>query len=269
MDYNFSLFIILILLLTSWYYFTKFRDLETNHYMLMHHINKMNVENANYKARIKDLQKYKNDVSKTFKILDNELVHINNHVEKNNQMLSQNNTETNILDSSLSQSRSLNLLTPDMLNNLIENMNQEFNIFSPVSVIPLNTTLDTSLILNTNTCENLISGNITSGSVTVPEITTQGNNVLTSSGNVITPLHIFRNTTIGNIIGNNTTLLNNVSSQIGTSLLRSMSFPNLPNSYQRLIIPSTETIITRIPHSVSMNTSSPQTHNELTTDIDN
>ena len=71
--------------------------------MTTNNLTKITMENANYRVRIKDLQKYKNDVSKTFKILDNELVQINNHVEKNNQQSQQ------LLSQSLSQSLPIQL----------------------------------------------------------------------------------------------------------------------------------------------------------------
>jgi predicted nuclease with TOPRIM domain len=80
-------------LTASWYYYTKYKDLERDFSDLNNNLTKMSMENTNYRVRIKDLQKYKNDVSKTFKILDNELVHINNHVEKNNQQLQSQQTQ--------------------------------------------------------------------------------------------------------------------------------------------------------------------------------
>ena len=40
------------------------------------------------KSRIKDLQSYKNDVSKTFKILDNELLLINDHLKRQSNLQS-------------------------------------------------------------------------------------------------------------------------------------------------------------------------------------
>ena len=42
------------------------------------------VENQKVRTRVKDLQSYKTDVSKTFQILDNELVMINDHLQKRN-----------------------------------------------------------------------------------------------------------------------------------------------------------------------------------------
>ena len=103
MDSNFSFLIIICLLTVSWYYYTKYKDLERDFVDLNNNLTKITMENANYRVRIKDLQKYKNDVSKTFKILDNELVQINNHVEKNNQQSQQ------LLSQSLSQSLPIQL----------------------------------------------------------------------------------------------------------------------------------------------------------------
>jgi len=206
MDSNFSIFIILILLTTSWYYYSKYKEYEHNTLMLNHNINRMSIENVNYKARIKDLQKYKNDVSKTFKILDNELVHINNHVEKNNQMYSSNQTER------------LNLLTPDMLNNLIDNMNQEINLFTPE--------------LRTETLP-----------VVIPFINAQQPS--TNDDDVTTPPPVTdsTSTTTPPVTDSNVT---SMGSSIGSTILRSMSFPNLPSAYQRLMIPLSESIISRV-----------------------
>ena len=177
MDSNFSFLIIICLLTVSWYYYTKYKDLERDFVDLNNNLTKITMENANYRVRIKDLQKYKNDVSKTFKILDNELVQINNHVEKNNQqsqqLLSQSLSQslpiqlTSRLSSGLyttgsnsNSSSRVNLLTPDMLNNLIENMNQEFSFFNPLENISnvennqnTHSTDTTTLNNNVNTAE--------------------------------------------------------------------------------------------------------------------
>jgi septal ring factor EnvC (AmiA/AmiB activator) len=75
----------LILGLISWYYFNKFQDSEKEYNKLHKRFEQVYMENQGFKSRIKDLQSYKNDVSKTFKILDNELVMINDHLKRQNE----------------------------------------------------------------------------------------------------------------------------------------------------------------------------------------
>ena len=203
MDSNFSFFIIVCLMGVTFYYYTKFKDYEDRYrlserefYHLNKHIDKLSYENANYKVRIKDLQKYKNDVSKTFKILDNELVHINNHVEKNSQMNRQY------------QNEQISLLTPDILTNLIENMNQDFSIFN-------NEYINNSNNSTSNTNENEEKNN------TDEDVNTDENKIDENNATIT------ENTAIPE---NNTAITEN-------NILRSMSFPNLPSVYQRLMLP--------------------------------
>ena len=68
----------------SWYYFNKFQESEREYSRLHKNFETLHVENQKMKSRIKDLQSYKNDVSKTFKILDNELILINDHLKRRN-----------------------------------------------------------------------------------------------------------------------------------------------------------------------------------------
>ncbi len=74
----------LVLGIVSWYYFNKFQDSEKEYTKLYKRFEQVYIENQKVKSRIKDLKSYKNDVSKTFKILDNELVMINDHLKKQN-----------------------------------------------------------------------------------------------------------------------------------------------------------------------------------------
>lgn len=139
MDYNLTFFLVLFTVSFSFFYYMKCREYEKEFYILTKKYDKAIIENDNFKLRIKDLQKYKNDVSKTFKILDNELTHINNHVEKQSQMYRQNHEPNNV-----------NLLTADMLNNLINNMNQE----SFLSHFDLNNLGHSNTNINSNTQSN-------------------------------------------------------------------------------------------------------------------
>ena len=119
-------FIIIIILLTasSYYFFTKYEDHKNENIQLKENL-------SHYKTRVKDLCQYKNDVSKTFKYLDKELIEINNHV---NNHVKQSNEER----SSHSFNNRVNLLTPEMISNLIS---QEFPlIHSELQSTPLAST---------------------------------------------------------------------------------------------------------------------------------
>lgn len=100
--------IIVVLGLVAWYYYNKFKESEKE-YVLLH--KQFAIENHKLKSRLKDLQTYRNDVSKTFRILDNELVLINDHIQKQNQNSPQNDR--------------VSILTSDMLSSLFENINQD------------------------------------------------------------------------------------------------------------------------------------------------
>ena len=121
----------LVLGIVSWYYFNKFQDSEKEYNKLYKRFEQVYIENQKVKSRIKDLQSYKNDVSKTFKILDNELVMINDHLKKQNENVTPERQRPplpprppaarsfymrNIPNDSVS------LLTPDLLTSLF-NMN--------------------------------------------------------------------------------------------------------------------------------------------------
>ena len=79
-----TLIMCIIFGLVSLYYFNKFQDSEKEFNKLHRRFEQTHMENQKMRTRVKDLQSYKNDVSKTMKILDNELVLINDHLHKNN-----------------------------------------------------------------------------------------------------------------------------------------------------------------------------------------
>jgi hypothetical protein len=93
-------------------------------------------ENHKLKTRLKDLQSYKNDVSKTFKILDNELLLINDRLQ---------NRESNL---NTPQPNPISVLTPELLTSLFNNMNQEFTDYTnfenqtPIEELNNNSDLD-------------------------------------------------------------------------------------------------------------------------------
>jgi predicted nuclease with TOPRIM domain len=97
----------------TWYYYQKFQESERAYYNLHSQFVEVCNENGRLKEKLSDLEVYKDDVSKTFKILDNELSLINNHIKTRAPPIVE--TPTN----------RVSLLTPEMLSNLFSNVNQE------------------------------------------------------------------------------------------------------------------------------------------------
>lgn len=207
MDYNLTFLIISFTVIVSFFYYTKCKEFEKEFLILNKKYDKAIIENDNYKLRIKDLQKYKNDVSKTFKILDNELTHINNHVEKQTQMNRQN-METN----------NVNLLTADMLNNLINNMNQE-SLFPSISHINLNTVRrpTTNTVNERNSTENNISNRNEVPDEVAGENTSEVPDEVTNE----------------DVIDKNENIQTRV---VGDALMNNLTISGLPNPYQRMRI---------------------------------
>ena len=90
----------------AWYYFQRLQDSEREYHRLHSRFIEVCQDNTNLKTRITDLQSYKEDVSKTFQILDNELVMINDHIKHKAQTNPQENR--------------VSMLTPDILNSLFD-----------------------------------------------------------------------------------------------------------------------------------------------------
>jgi hypothetical protein len=135
-----STIICVIFGVVSWYYFNKFMESEREYSRLHKSYDELHMENKKMKSRLKDLQSYKNDVSKTFKILDNELVLINDHLKRNSQQNTQQSQTNFPITSSipigriplarvasftaLQPNNNISLLTPELLTSLF-NMNTE------------------------------------------------------------------------------------------------------------------------------------------------
>jgi hypothetical protein len=116
----FNIFVICVLFcFIIWFYYVKHQEADKQYSTL--HGEYMNLcnENQKLKTRLKDLQSYKNDVSKTFKILDNELLLINDRLQ---------NRDSNL---NTPQPNPISVLTPELLTSLFNNMNQEFSDYSP------------------------------------------------------------------------------------------------------------------------------------------
>jgi hypothetical protein len=102
----------------AWYYFNKFQESEREYLVLHRQFEAACAQNRHLQERVDDLQMYKDDVSKTFKILDNELVMINDHLQRRAHGQSME------ASAPVAGSR-ISLLTPDMLSSLFANINQE------------------------------------------------------------------------------------------------------------------------------------------------
>lgn len=124
-----SNFVIITILscLIAWFYFNKFKESEKEYFKLHKKCSSLQSENCKLKNRLKDLQTYKNDVSKTFKILDNELLMINDQLQKQTQNSSNNNPT---IEDPLNFNNRISILSPDILQSLFFNMNQE-RIYNP------------------------------------------------------------------------------------------------------------------------------------------
>jgi predicted nuclease with TOPRIM domain len=114
----------------AFYYFNKFQESEREYIKLHSSLKDMYNENQNMKLKVKELQAYKDDVSKTFKILDNELVMINNHLQRRQQPSLQ---QPSLQQQPLQQASSrVSLLTPELLNTVFFDITPQ-RLFRPQS----------------------------------------------------------------------------------------------------------------------------------------
>lgn len=114
------LIVICVVTILLWYYYIKSKEQDDKYLPvmirqseLMHENTKLKQENKKLKMRIKYLDNYKNDVSKTFKILDNELGLINEHIKQRGNV--QNNEPPHLNESNTFRTS----VTPPVLNSLL------------------------------------------------------------------------------------------------------------------------------------------------------
>ena len=120
----------------AWYYFAKLQDSEKEYNRLHRlYVDACN-ENEKNKNRIEDLQSYKQDVTKTFQILDNELLMINDHIKNQNTQQSSSTGMFTRFQSQPPTSNRISILTPDLLNTLFN----ESNVNEPLPNINTETT---------------------------------------------------------------------------------------------------------------------------------
>lgn len=105
--YN-SPLICILLGVVAFFYYDKYKRMSLKYKKLIKSHNELKLQQHAKDIKLKEMNLYKEDVSKTFKILDNELGLINNHLRSNSNQVS--------------------LLTPNVLDNLLSNVNQEITI---------------------------------------------------------------------------------------------------------------------------------------------
>ena len=121
---NGSIIIICILSILLWFYFMKYSEHEIKYLPVMvkqkQVISQLRNENVKLKSKLKYLQTYKNDVSKTFQILDNELVMINDKLKQESLPIEQTQTQTQTQTPLFQTS-----FTPSILNSLLNSVNTD------------------------------------------------------------------------------------------------------------------------------------------------
>ena len=142
-------FIISILL---WFYYIKSKDQDDKYIPVMIRqsqlINENNIlkrETKKLKSRIKYLEKYKEDVSKTFRILDNELVMITDHINKNTNQQEQEQFPLQ---------QEITSMTPDILSTLLNTYTARPPFNSLYNSFLQNTLQNTPNTPNTQTTQN-------------------------------------------------------------------------------------------------------------------
>jgi hypothetical protein len=115
------LIVICVITILLWYYYIKSKEQDDKYLPvmirqseLMHENTKLKQDNKKLKMRIKYLENYKNDVSKTFKILDNELGLINDHIKQRNTIPPNEQVNEQINEQTFRTS-----VTPTVLNSLL------------------------------------------------------------------------------------------------------------------------------------------------------
>lgn len=126
--------------LVALFYYTKFEQSEKEYYKLHKEHIKALGENGKLRSRVKDLQSYKDDISKTFKILDNELVMINEHI--NQQKKDDQNDSVGERGRGRVEEGGTSvlppMLTPEILNRLFDGINSE-RVFTAEISMPAST----------------------------------------------------------------------------------------------------------------------------------
>ena len=112
--------LLIVSICVSFWFFYKYKESQTKLKMTISKNLSLKLENSSIKTKMKYLETYKTDVSKTFKILDDELLLIKDNLTQNPQQ-QQISTSTN--QQTLPRHR-VSLLTPSVLTSLMTNETQ-------------------------------------------------------------------------------------------------------------------------------------------------
>ena len=118
--------IICIITILLWYYYTKSKDNDDKYIPVMirqsellHENTRLKQDNKKLKIRVKYLENYKSDVSKTFKILDSELGLINDHIKNKQPPTRRDQEEPRVELETQPEPRFRTSITPTVLNSLL------------------------------------------------------------------------------------------------------------------------------------------------------
>jgi hypothetical protein len=159
-----SLIILIILGLVSWYYYNKFQESEQNYRKLYYQLEKEHIKNKNMQIRIHDLESYRNDISKTFNVLDKELVAINSHLQR------RNNNDVNL---NKTASANVSILTPELLNSLLSE--SEVNIKGEINSVSNDNKDEVDTIIDDNKVEEDINSEVGDNVINEMELGLQEN----------------------------------------------------------------------------------------------
>ena len=139
-----SIIIISILVILLWFYFMKYSEQESKFLPVMlkqkQVISRLKDENIKIKSELKYLHNYKNDVSKTFQILDNELVMINDRIKQTETVPSNQFSTQNQPRSSFQTS-----FNPSILNTLLNSASIPTQQTQPTQPTPTQPTQPTQV----------------------------------------------------------------------------------------------------------------------------
>jgi hypothetical protein len=145
-------------------------------------------ENQKLKLKVKELQAYKDDVSKTFKILDNELIMINDHIQRRQQPQQPQQSLAQTLGASLLNQQPssfiptnrVSLLTPELLNTVFFDIQPQQRSMPSTAII--NTVVENipvSVPVNNYDASNEVDNNVQE-----MELESKGDNIVEENKSV-------------------------------------------------------------------------------------
>lgn len=232
---NNFIIITIIVCFVAWFYFTKFQESEKEYFKLHKKCSFLQNENCKLKNRLKDLQTYKNDVSKTFKILDNELLMINDQLQKQNNSLIPDSTQSFNATQENDDSNRISILSPDILQSLFLNMNQERINSEHTYDNLLNESINN--IINQD-IQNTINTNLDNHLQNIPIETNETTNVETNINKMDIDTNDINLNINTNIIDNNTIDgVSNIDNSMNNKKVLSNLLSGMPNNgYEEFLL---------------------------------